>query len=102
MVIGALVRETRLGPGPFDDVEDLAKAGLALGIRDAIGLVSLRHTAASDPKDQPAVAQLVDRRSLLREPQWMAQRQDLHGNTDLDPPGARGDSAGDVERRRQQ
>src|SRR5487761_1089268 len=32
----------------------------------------------------------------------MAQWQDLHGDADLDPPGARRDGAGDAERRRQQ
>src|SRR6516162_7618506 len=73
-VVFALVREARLGPGLLDDVEDLTKPLAALGVRDAIGLVGLRHPAAADAEDQPAVAQLIDRRRLPGEPQRMAQR----------------------------
>ena len=78
------------------------KRSLALGIGHAVGLVGLRHPAAPDAEDQPAVAELVDRRRLLGQPQRMAQRQHLDGDADLDAPGARGDRAGDAERRRQQ
>ena len=101
-MIGALERKAGLGPGALDHLEDLAKPGLALGVGDAVGRVGLRHAAAPDAEDQPAVAQLVDRRRLLGQPQRMAQRQDLHGDADLDPFGARGDGAGNAERRRQQ
>ena len=100
-MILALVGKARLGPRLLDHVQDLAEAILALGIGNAIGVIGLRHAAAADPKDQPAVAQLIDGRRLLGQPQRMAQRQDLHGDADLDAPGARGDRAGDAERRRQ-
>jgi hypothetical protein len=100
-VEGAVIRETRLGPCPFDDVENFAKALAALGIRHAIRLIGLRHAAPADPEDQPSVAQLIDRRGFLGEPQRMAERQYLDGNADLDAARARGDRAGDAERRRQ-
>ena len=100
-VILAVVGEARLGPGLLDDVEDFAKTFAAFGIGYPIGLVGLRNAAAPDPEDQSAVAQLIDGRSLLGQPQWVAQRQDLNGDADLDAPRARGDRAGDAERRRQ-
>ena len=100
-VVGAFVGKARLGPRPLDDVENLAKAVAAFGIRDPISLVGLRHPAAPDPKDQPAVAQLVDRRRLFGQPQRMAQRQYLDGDADLEAAGAGGDRAGDAERCRQ-
>ncbi len=97
-VVGALVGKARLGPRPLEDVEDLAKAVAAFGIRHAIGFVGLRHPAAAHPKDQPAVAQLVDRGRLLRQAQRMAQRQYLDGNPDLDMAGAGRDRTRDAER----
>ena len=63
--------------------------------------MGLRHAATADPEDQPSVAQLIDRCGFLGETQWMAERQYLNGDTDLDPARARGDRAGDAERRRQ-
>jgi hypothetical protein len=48
------------------------------------------------------VTELIDRRGLLYEPQRMARPQDLHGDADLDAPGAGGDGAGDAQRRQQQ
>jgi hypothetical protein len=47
------------------------------------------------------MAQLIDRGGFLGEPQWMAERQYLNGDADLDAAGARSDRAGDAERRRQ-
>jgi hypothetical protein len=47
------------------------------------------------------VAQLIDRGGLLGEAQRMTQRQHLDGDADLDAPGARGNRAGNAERRRQ-
>jgi len=63
--------------------------------------MGLRHAATADPEDQPSVAQLIDRCGFLGEPQWMAERQYLNGDADLDPARARCDRAGDAERCRQ-
>ena len=47
------------------------------------------------------MAQLIDRGGFLGEPQRVAQRQYLDGDADLQVASARGDRAGDAERRRQ-
>ena len=47
------------------------------------------------------MAQLIDGRRLLRQPQRMAERQNLNSDADLDMAGAGGNRAGDAERRRQ-
>jgi hypothetical protein len=59
------------------------------------------HAAAPHAEDQPAIADLIDGGGFFRQAQRMAQRQHLHGEADLHPPGPRGDRAGDAERRRQ-
>src|SRR5271166_4532179 len=38
-VISAVIRKARLGPSPFDDVEDFAKALAALGVRYTVSLI---------------------------------------------------------------
>ena len=100
-VVGAFIRKARLGPRALENVENFAKAVAALRVGDAVGFIGLRHPAAADPEDQPSVAQLIDRRGFLGQPQRMAQRQDLDRDADLDAARARGDRAGDAERRRQ-
>ena len=100
-MVDAVVGEGRFGPGALYYVENFAKPRLALGVGNTVGRIGLRDAAATDAKDQPAVAQLIDRGGLLGEPQRVAERQDLHRDPDLDPAGARGDRAGDAERRRQ-
>src|SRR5262249_27503656 len=47
-------------------------------------------------------ADLIDGGALLGDAQRMAQRQDLHGDADLDAIGTGGDRTGDAERRRQE
>ena len=79
-MILAVVREARLGPRLFDDVEDFAEAFPAFGVGHPVGLVGLRYPAAPDPEDQPAVAQLINRRGLLGQSQRMAERQYLNGD----------------------
>ena len=59
------------------------------------------RAAAADAEDQPAAADLVHRRGLLGDAQRIAQRQHLHGDADLHALRARGDGAGDGQRRRQ-
>ena len=100
-VILALVRKPVLGPGLFQDFERLGEAVAAFAVRHAIGLVGAREAAATDAEDQPAVADLIDRRDLLGEAQRMAQRQHLDRGADLHPLGAGGDRAGQGQRRRQ-
>ncbi len=99
-VVFALVGERVPGPGPLDDLQRFGEALAALGVGDAVILVGAHHAAASDPEDQPAAAQLVDRRGLLGQPQRVAQRQYLDRDADLDPPGAHRDRIGDAERGR--
>ena len=78
-------------------VSTSAKPLTALGIGNAVGLVGAREAAAADAEDQPAIADVIDCRDLLGEPQRMAKRQHLHGDADLHALGARGDCAGDVQ-----
>ena len=92
-VILAFVRKAVFGPRPLQDFERLGKALAALAIGHAIGFVGPRETAAPDPENQPAMADLVDRRDLFGEAQRMAQRQYLDPGADLDPLGARRDRA---------
>jgi hypothetical protein len=96
------IRKTRLGPGLFDDVEDLQETLAALGVGHAISLIGLRDAAAADAENQPTATQLIDRGGRLGQAQRMAERQNLDGDADLDAPGAGGDRAGNAERRRQQ
>ena len=99
-VVTAAIGADRLGPGLLDDVEALGETVLALLVGDAVGVVGAREGAAADAEDQPAAADLVDRRGLLGEAQRVAERQDLHRGADLDPAGARGDRARHDQRRR--
>src|SRR6266849_2664621 len=100
-MVFAFMGKPRLRPPLLDDVQRLGKAVFALGIGDAVGLVGTLQPAAPDTEDQPAPAELVDRRGLLGDAQRMAQRQYLHRDADLDALGAGGDRAGDRHRRRQ-
>src|SRR5437773_2633946 len=68
-VIAAAIGADGLGPGELDDVEALGEAVLALLVGDAVGVVGARERAATDAENQPAAADLVDRRGLLGEAQ---------------------------------
>src|SRR5260221_11362271 len=95
------IGKPRLGPRGFDDIEDLGEAVAAFAIRHLIGVVGADDAAASDTENQPALADLVNRRGLLGKAQRMAQWQDLHGDADLHMAGARRPLARDGPKRRQ-
>src|SRR6266849_4500364 len=97
-VILAFVRKAVPGPRLLQDFERLGKALAALAIGHAIGLVGARKSAPPDPEDEPAMADLIDRRGLFGEPQRVAQRQDLNRGADLHALGACGDRAGQGQR----
>ena len=99
-VILALVGKPLLGPGLFQDLERLGEALAALAVIETVILVGAHDAAAADAVDQPAVADLIDRRGLLGEAQRVRQRQHLHRDADLDRAGARGDRARHHHRRR--
>ena len=100
-VILALVGKRLLGPCLLEDFERLGEALAAFAIGHAIGFVSAREAAAPDPEDEPATADLVDRRDLFGQPQRVTQRQYLHRGADLHALCARGDRARHRQRRRQ-
>src|SRR5215831_19203038 len=95
IVVFAGEREPFLGPGSPDDFEYFGKALGALAIGNAVGLISTRETAAADPEDQPAMADMIDGGTVFRQAQRLAQRQNLDAGTDLDVVSAGGDRAGD-------
>ncbi len=99
-VILALVGEGLFGPRFLQDFERLGKALAAFTVGHAVGLIGARETAAPDPENQPSVADLVDRRRLLRQSQRVTQRQDLHPGADLHAFGAGGNRAGQRQWRR--
>src|SRR6516162_443859 len=82
-VVFAVIGEGRLGPRPLEDFQGLGKALAALAVGYAIGFVGSRKTAAPDPEDQPAAADLVDRGGLFGEPQRMTERQYLNAGSNL-------------------
>src|SRR6516162_307243 len=65
-------RKRFLRPGAFDDFEHFGKTLRTLAIRDAVGLVSAREAAASDAKDQPSMADVIDGCGVFGEPQRLA------------------------------
>src|SRR5215469_13387014 len=68
-VVFSIIRQRWFGPRALQDLQRLSKAFAALPVGHAIGFISARKAAASDPEDQPALADLVDRRCLFGEPQ---------------------------------
>src|SRR6202007_1891187 len=64
-VVFSVVRERRLGPRPLEDSQSLGKALAAFAVGYAISFVGARETAAPDPENQPAAADLVDRGGLF-------------------------------------
>src|SRR5215469_15202740 len=97
-VVFSVIGEGRLRPRALQDLQRLGKAFAALAVGDAISLVSARKAAASNTENQPALADLVDRRCLFGEPQRVAERQYLNAGPDLHVLGAGGDGAGEGQR----
>ena len=77
IVVFASEREALLGPRPLDHFEHLGKAFGAFAVGNAVGLVGAREAAATDPEDQPAMADMIDGGGIFRQPQWLAQWQNL-------------------------
>src|SRR5215469_1688912 len=100
IVVFARKRKGLLRPGALDDFEHFGEAFGALAVGDAIGLVGTREAAAPDPKEQPAAADVVDGRGLLRQAQRLAQRQNLDAETDLYVFCPSRNGAGNRQRRR--
>ena len=67
-----MMRHVLLGPQCADDCQILIEALAALAVGDPVGLVGAWKAAAADAEDQPAMADLIDRRGLFGEPQRMA------------------------------
>src|SRR6185312_13551877 len=74
-VIAALVRRVLLRPRLLDDLQAFGEAWRAFLIGDAVGVIGAWEGTAPDPKNQPAVADLVDRRGFLGEAQRVAEWQ---------------------------
>ena len=70
-------RDSFLGPGAFEDRQNLRETFAAFGVGDALGLVGAGETAAADAENQAAVADVIDGGGFLRDAQRVAQRQDL-------------------------
>ena len=94
----ALVAERLPRPRLPDDLERLAKAGLALAIGHAIGIVRAHHAAAADPELEATLADVIDGRDLFGDAQGMVQGEDLDGGADVEPAGASRDRAGHLQR----
>src|SRR5215469_3997946 len=72
IVVFAGERELFLGPGTLYDFEHFGKAFGALAIGNAIGLIGAREAAAADPENQPAMADMIDSGTVLRQAQRLA------------------------------
>src|SRR3989475_4238531 len=64
------------------------------------GVVGARGAAATNAEVEATLAEVIHRRDLFGDPQWIAQRKDLHGRPHSDAPRASGDEARQRERRR--
>jgi len=96
----ALEAERLTLPRLADDLEGLDEARLALGVWDAERVVGARGAAAPDAEVEAALAEVVDGRDVLGDPQGVAQRQDLNGRAHAHASGPGGDEAGERDRRR--
>ena len=64
-------RKVFLGPRALNDFEHFDEAFGALAIRDAVGLIGAREPAAPDAENQPAMADVIDGRSLFGQAQGL-------------------------------
>src|SRR5215472_17070488 len=99
-VVLAVIAQGRFGPRPLHDFERFGKALAALAVGHAIGFVGPRKAAAPDPENQPALADLIDRRRFFGEPQRMTERQYLDTSPDFHTLRAGGDGTDEGQRRR--
>jgi hypothetical protein len=84
----ALVAEWFPRPRLPDDRERLAKAGLALAVGHAIGIVRAYDPAAADPELETPFADVIDGRDLFCDAQGMIQGENLDGSPYVEPAGA--------------
>src|SRR6266851_1299008 len=95
----ALEREALLGPRFEEDVECLLESLAAFLVRDVEARVVAGQPASSDAELEPSLAEVVERRDVLRKMERMRERQHLHRDADLHATRARGDGRGNDERR---
>ncbi len=91
--------ETLLRPCALQDLQHFGEPFAAFGVRHTVRLIDARKSAAPDTKDQPSMADVIDRRRFLRQLQRMAERQHLHRRPDPHPLGPRCDGSRDSQRR---
>ena len=89
-------------PQRLHHLDGFPVARLALGVVDAEVGVLRRRCAPAESHVQPAVAQHVQRRRVLRQPYRVMQRRNQHRRTQPDSLRPGRDVAGDDERRRPQ
>jgi hypothetical protein len=82
------------------DRQRLVEARLALAVRNAEPVIGARAAATADAEIEAALAQMIDRRDLLRDTQRVRERQHDDGHADADARGARGHERREVHRRR--
>src|SRR3989441_5979342 len=82
-------------------LERLAKARLALRIRNSVHVVDARESAATDPEVEATLADVVHRRGFFGDTQRIVQGEDLERHSDPQARRARGDRAGHDDRRRE-
>src|SRR5580692_4355219 len=100
IVVFARKRKGLLGPGAPDYLEHFGKAFGALAVGDPVSFIGPREAAAPDAEEQPAMADVVNRRGLFRQSERLTERQNLDAETNLDLLCPRRDGAGDRQRRR--
>src|ERR1051326_490944 len=95
LVILAVIRKRRVGPGATHHLERFEKAWPTFLIADAIATVAVDERAPADAIYQSTAAQVIERRALLRQPQRIGQRQQLDAHTDFDAVRTSGDRRSD-------
>src|ERR1700719_3470109 len=89
-----------MAPGALQDLEYFGETFAALAVGYAVRLVRTRNAATANAEDESSLADMVERRNFLGQPQRMAQWQHLDANADLYATRAHGYGAGENERRR--
>ena len=77
-----------------------ARSALLLG--NAVAVELQRPIATSQSNDQASSAEDVDRSSLLRQPQWVVEGNDVDSDANFDAPSASGEGSQQNARRRRQ
>ena len=88
-------------PSLQDDVQRFPETLAAFAVGNAVQIIRPRETAAPHPELEPPLADLIQGRHLLGNPQRIIQGQHMNRHPDAQPPRPGRDGAGDHERRRQ-